>query len=254
MEHYGEDLELALDLGDLAGTLGLDYYQRGVATTWKDDGSPVTEADRAVETLLRDRLAEARPADGVLGEEFGASGKSARTWIIDPIDGTAAFVQDDPDWRVHIALEVNGVITVAVVVAPAQGRRWWASAGVGAFRSTWPAPRLPAVPALVSRTAQLAGATIEAFPLDLIAGRLAGAAPSSPTAVVPERVVDGQVDAFIVDGWFAWDHAPWILLVEEAGGRFTDWEGGRSAAKGGGIFSNSALHARLVEMLGLSRR
>lgn len=125
-------------LADEAGSRALAYFGRGIGSELKLDGTPVTEADRAVERFLRDQLTSQRPRDGMLGEEYGAGGSSGLNWIIDPIDGTVAFADGDADWRVHLALEVRGFVTVAVVVAPASGRRWFAAEGRGAFESAWP--------------------------------------------------------------------------------------------------------------------
>jgi histidinol-phosphatase len=98
----------------------------------KPDLTPVSEADRAVETAIRDRLASAHPGDAILGEEHGTTGESARRWIIDPIDGTKSYVRGVPVWATLLALEVEGELAIGVVSAPALGRRWWASAGNGA--------------------------------------------------------------------------------------------------------------------------
>lgn len=94
-----DDLQLAFDAADLAGALAMAHFASGVSATLKADGSPVTEADREVERLLRRGLSEARPDDAFLGEEFGEFGVSDRVWILDPIDGTGFFSQGDPNWR-----------------------------------------------------------------------------------------------------------------------------------------------------------
>lgn len=133
------DLAFAMRLADEAGSMALVYFDRRIGSELKPDGTAVTEADRAVERYLREQLTSHRPGDALLGEEYGAGGSGDRTWIIDPIDGTVAFANGDPDWRVHLALEVRGIVTVAVVVAPASGRRWFAAEGRGAFESPWPA-------------------------------------------------------------------------------------------------------------------
>ena len=133
-----EDLRLAFDTADQAAALALAHFESGVAATLKDDGSPVTEADRAVERLLRETLSDARPEDAFLGEEFGQFGASDRVWILDPIDGTGFFTRGDPNWRIHITLEVEGITELAVVTSPALRRCWWATRGGGAFESSWP--------------------------------------------------------------------------------------------------------------------
>ncbi|MHB8247179.1 MAG: inositol monophosphatase family protein [Acidimicrobiales bacterium] len=94
-----DDLQLAFDTSDLAADLALSYFESGVSATLKADGTPITEADRAVERLLRETLSAARPEDALLGEELGQLGASNRVWIIDPIDGTSFFTPGDPRRR-----------------------------------------------------------------------------------------------------------------------------------------------------------
>src|SRR5436190_18592440 len=101
--HHAGDLQLAFESSALAADLALAHFDSGVSATLKVDGTPVTEADRAVEHLLRETLSEARPDDAFLGEELGRLGESNRIWILDPIDGTSFFSRGDPNWRVQIA-------------------------------------------------------------------------------------------------------------------------------------------------------
>jgi histidinol-phosphatase len=238
------DLSLAIRISDQAAELALAHFQPGIAVKLKDDGSPVTAADHAVERLLRDLLAAEAPTDALLGEEFGRTGESDRVWILDPVDGTSFFARHDPNWRVHVALEVAGETEVAVVTAPSLGIQWWATRGGGAFEASW--PHSDAGVALeVSPTHKLGHAVIDA--LDECRDRLpreAAIAEPSPLPLV--ELVRGEIDAYLVERWDAWDHAPWILLVEEAGGRFTDRSGGRSAYAGGGLYSNNHLHEELL--------
>lgn len=219
----------------------------------KSDGTPVTAADQAVERLLHDLLAAEVPTDALLGEEFGRVGESDRLWILDPIDGTSFFGRHDPNWRVHVVLEVAGETEVAVVTAPALGLQWWATRGGGAFEATW--PRIgDEQPLAVSATGAVEDAVVDALD-DESRRRLpprAAIAPPSPLALV--ELVRGQIDAFLVECCHVWDHAPWILLVEEAGGRFTDRSGGRSGYAGGGLYSNSLLHGELVAAAGYQTR
>jgi len=188
MEASG-DLRLALRCSDLAGELALRYFESGVASTLKGDGTPVTEADRAVERLLQATLAADAPGDALLGEEFGRVGASARVWLLDPIDGTTYFVRRDPNWRVHVALEVAGRTEVAVVTAPALGRQWWAVRRGGAFESSWP-DRGDGARMTVSPTATMDDATLDAYD-DAARARLPGALPIatiSATTRVPTSI------------------------------------------------------------------
>ena len=133
-DDHAADLDLALELADLADAVSLARFRAvDLDVQTKPDRTPVTEADLAVERAIRDRLAEARPGDGILGEEFGTEGDSTRQWIIDPIDGTANFLRGVPVWGTLIALAVDGVPVVGVASSPAMGRRWWAARGHGAW-------------------------------------------------------------------------------------------------------------------------
>lgn len=216
----------------------------------KDDSSPVTEADRAVEVLLRHGLAELRADDAVLGEELGSSGSSPRTWVLDPIDGTSFFAAGSPEWRIQLALEDRGALLVALVDMPALGVRWWATRGGGTFeRSADGSVRRLAV----STTSSLSDAVLTCYP-DVVAERLPVEAQLRDwrRLSLPE-VIRGEIEAFYVDCCQVWDHAPWVLLVEEAGGRFTDHEGGRSPARRGGLYSNAAVHEALLGAIGEQR-
>ncbi|MEU8222349.1 inositol monophosphatase [Kribbella sp. NPDC048915] len=231
-----DDFDLAFAAVGRAAEVAMRYFEKGVEASLKADGTPVTEADRAVEELLRAELTAVRPGDGLWGEEFGRVGESERTWILDPIDGTRFFAAHDPNWRIQLALHSNGVAELAVVVAPALNTCWWATRGGGAFESSW--PRDEPRPLRVSTTASYDHAVLEA-----LGNYPRFGPPSSPLPLV--GLVRGEVDAFLVERYYAWDHAPWILIVEEAGGRFTDRKGGRAADQGGGLYSNAALHDQL---------
>ena len=125
---YTADLELALQLANVADEISLERFQAlDLKVETKPDRSPVTDADRSVEQALRGILAEQRPTDALIGEEFGTAGAGSRVWIIDPIDGTANFMRGVPIWATLIALAIDGKPVLSVVSAPALGRRWWAA-------------------------------------------------------------------------------------------------------------------------------
>ena len=159
----GTDLQLALLAADLADAVTLEAFRRSsLAVELKADDTPVSEADRGAEVVIRQLLAQERPGDAVLGEEMGgkemaSAGGTSRRWVLDPIDGTANFVRGVPVWATLIGLEVDGVMKVGVVSAPALGRRWWAEQGSGAFAGP---PGEPGEPIKVSDTSQLSDATI----------------------------------------------------------------------------------------------
>ena len=125
---HREDLALALELADIADSISLARFRaQDLHVETKPDSSPVTDADRSVEQALKAKLTEQRPTDALIGEEFGnTDGEAAgpkRTWIIDPIDGTANFMRGVPVWASLIALAVDGKVVLSVVSAPALGRR-----------------------------------------------------------------------------------------------------------------------------------
>ena len=129
-----DDLAVALTLAAEADLIALDRYRaQDLDVQLKPDRTQVTDADTRVERMIRDHLAEARPGDAVLGEEFGSAGESSRQWIVDPIDGTSNFVRGVPIWGTLLALAIDGVPQVGVVSAPALGRRWWGATGHGAW-------------------------------------------------------------------------------------------------------------------------
>jgi histidinol-phosphatase len=239
---WAHDLQLAFDTSALAAELALAHFESGVSATLKVDGTPVTEADRAVERLLRETLSEARPEDAFLGE-------ADRIWILDPIDGTSFFSWGDPNWRVQIALEVHGTTEVALVTAPALRRCWWATRGGGSFESSWPRVETQTRRLKVSTTSTLADALLGAVDDASRAGLPPSAARAPATPVPPVELVRGEIDAFLAECCHIWDHAPWILLVEEAGGRFTDRTGGHAGDQGGGLYSNANLHSQLLAAL-----
>ena len=244
-----DDLALAHALADAAAPVALGHFHRGVTAELKADASPVTVADREVEGLMRGVLAEARPLDAVLGEEMGRTGSSSRTWILDPVDGTDAFARGDPDWRVQIALQDGPDIVLALVDEPVNRRRWWATAGGG----TWERAGGNGGPRRLRASGPGQGDPVLAHHPPEVADRLPPHRPADPRSALPlVEVIRGEIDAFYVDCCQVWDHAPWVLLVREAGGRFTDHEGGTRADRKGGLYSNAHVHDRLLA--GIRRR
>ena len=239
------DLELALDLADAADAISLPRFRTGLAVETKPDLTPVTEADRMAESELRRLLSERRPADAVLGEEEGASGKGARRWIVDPIDGTRNYARGVPIWATLIALEESGAVELGVVSAPALGRRWWAERGEGAFGD---GDRLQ-----VSAVARVEDAVLSFAYEDVVpdlakhAWHVRGFGDFWAHMLVAEGAADGAVDAV---GVSEWDLAAVQVIVEEAGGRFSDFAGASRIDGGSAISSNGALHDELLRALG----
>ncbi len=237
----GSDLAFALELADAADALSLPRFRaRDLVVETKSDLTPVTEADHAVEAELRRLLAERRPADGVLGEEEGetAGAGDAARWILDPIDGTRNYSRGIPVWATLIALERDGRVEVGVVSAPALGRRWWAARGEGAWRDDGERLRVSTIDRLEDATVLVAldrPAQSAAFG----AWHLRGFGDFWAHMLVAEGAAEVAVDAV---GVSVWDLAAPLVIVEEAGGRFTDLGGDARADGRSAIATNGLLH------------
>ena len=238
------DLELALRLADIADALSLPRFRSGVKVETKPDLTPVTEVDRAVESELRRVLAQERAGDAILGEEEGGTAGGERRWILDPIDGTRNYTRGIPVWATLVALEDDGSVRLGVVSAPALGRRWWAERGAGAFAD--------GEPIRVSTIGRVEDAVLS-FALEDDVPALArrawharGFGDFWSHVLVAEGVVDGAVDAV---GVSEWDLAAVQVIVEEAGGRFSDFAGEPRIDAGTAVSSNGLLHAELLGAL-----
>ena len=246
----GPDLLLALELADVADAIALAGFRSSeLVVEQKADLTPVTATDRAVETELRRLLAEARPRDAVLGEEQGVTGEGARRWLLDPVDGTRNFSRDIPVWATLIALEDADGVQLGVVSAPALGRRWWAERGGGAFADGGKIH--------VSSVGRVEDAVLS-FPLDAPLPEIAfrawhtrGFGDFWAHMLVAEGAVDGAVDAA---GVSEWDLAAVQVVVEEAGGRFSDVAGERRRDSGSAVTSNGLLHDDLLAAVAAGER
>jgi histidinol-phosphatase len=257
-----EDLALALELADLADSITLDRFRaEDLHVESKPDLTPVTEADRAVEQAIRDRLAASRPDDAVVGEEMAASGKQAdRRWIIDPIDGTKGYVRGIPVWSTLLALQEHGEVTVGVASAPALHRRWWAARGQGAYLHDGLAnePRRLRVSEVSTLSdAQLCyGGLSEWTKTGRLDALLELAQCCWRTRAFGDvwaymLVAEGTADIGGLDPDVKlWDLAAPQVIVEEAGGRFTDLHGVRRPDGGSGIATNGRLHEAALEIVG----
>jgi histidinol-phosphatase len=251
------DLQLARELADIADriTTAFDGRPGTVRVERKDDGSPVTEVDRAAERALRDAVSRSRPGDAFLGEEGGgpaATAGAARRWIIDPIDGTQSYLSGGADWLTYIALEVDGRIDVAVISSPPRRRRWEATRGTGAWCN---GDRIR-----VSSTSDLGAAAWSTYlgdegDRDLEPIRqMRAATPDMRQPHTYTDVADGSLDvAFDLFGG-EWDFAAPKLIVEEAGGRMTDLFGGDRIDTGSMLATNGRLHPPALELLRPRRR
>ena len=235
------DLELALRLADAADAIAMARFRTGLAIETKADLTPVTEADRAVEAEIRRLLAGARRDDAILGEEEGSAGMSARRWIVDPIDGTRNYARGIPVWATLVALEEDGVVRLGVASAPALGRRWWAERGEGAF-----ANGEEIHVSTVSSVEQAVFSFAFESELPAIARRAwhaRGFGDFWAHMLVAEGAADGAVDAV---GVSEWDLAAVQVIVEEAGGRFSDFSGESRIDSRTAVSSNASLHEELL--------
>ena len=270
-----DDLALAHALADLADAISIDRYQaQDLVITTKPDNTPVTDADRAVETAIREALATHRQTDGLVGEEFGSDkGTSGRYWVIDPIDGTKNFMRGVPTWATLIALvqvDSSGIeeVIVGIASAPALARRWSAAKGHGAivrfnsgsvdylsddFEASTNEKKIS-----VSKVAKLSDASIsysdfvgwgdrlEPFQKMLAnAWRTRGIGDFWSHMLVAE----GAVDVAIEPSLAVWDMAALDIIVREAGGAFTNTAGQNGPFGGSGVSTNGVLHNAVVSGL-----
>lgn len=240
-----ELLEFAVDLARGAGEITLQYFRKKPETSTKSDGSYVTIADRETESYLRKRIAERFPDDGILGEEEGESeGRSGRRWILDPIDGTFAFVHGVPLYGVLIAVEIEDEMRVGVVNIPALGEMVSAAKGFGCF--------LNGEPARVSTTAALKDALLLSTRFERATEVLQARAMVSRTwgdCYGYVLVATGRADIMFDPVMNLWDCAPLLPIMEEAGGTFTDWRGVRTAYGGNSIATNGVLFEEVMSLI-----
>lgn len=252
-----DDLALAHALADLADAITLDRYQaQDLVVTNKPDNTPVTDADRAVETAIREALAKQRQSDGLVGEEFGSDkGSSGRYWVIDPIDGTKNFMRGVPTWATLIALVQvdslgNEEVVIGIASAPALSRRWAAAKGHGA---TVNEKKIS-----VSKVSSLHDASIsysdfvgwgdrlEPFQKMLAnAWRTRGIGDFWSHMLVAEGAVDVAVEPSLA----LWDMAALDIIVREAGGTFTNTAGQNGPFGGSGVSTNGLLHNAVINGL-----
>lgn len=256
---WERELETALELAKAAASVALDYFGRAEPEI-KPDGSPVTAADRECERLIASRLAEAFPADGVLGKE-GASRPAAsrRRWIFDPIDGTRDFVRGSFLWGHLLALESDGELVLGVACFPAQGRLYYAAAGQGAWcveGRTETQLRCSGISG-VARSAICFGVLNQArrepwgprlleFLEPFWAVRSLGGATDAML------VASGKAEIYMEPGLKPWDVAALAVIGQEAGCLWHDFEGRRSIYGGSLALYAPGLAPAVRSFLGLA--
>jgi histidinol phosphatase-like enzyme (inositol monophosphatase family) len=247
-------LDFAVSAAWQAGRQTLAHYQTGVAVDRKLDRSLVTEADRNAEHLLRRLIAGRFPDHAILGEEFGGNGQTAsHRWVIDPIDGTNSFVRGVPFYGVLIALEQHGEPVVGVCYFPALDEMFAAAKGLGC---RWNGRR-----AQVSSVDRLADACVAYTDARAVRERMGDAWETLLAATALNRgwgdcyghclVASGRADIMVDPVMNPWDCAALIPILQEAGGRFTDWQGRAVADGGDAVSSNGLLHAEILSRLQL---
>jgi histidinol-phosphatase len=241
------DIEFAHALADAADAITLGRFRAAdLQVETKPDLSPVSEADRAAEEAMRALVASSGRGEGVLGEELGDDGGDVK-WIVDPIDGTSNYVRGVPVWATLLALSREGSVDCSLVSAPALGRRWWAVRGEGAFAA--------GTRCAVSRVATLEDASVSVTSSRRMPPGWRGIVERAWSnrgfgdfwqyCLLAEGVLDVAADAVMN----LWDYAPVQLLVEEAGGRCTTFDGADPEPRNTFVATNGALHDEVVSLL-----
>ena len=257
-EDLTAELDLALRLADAADAVSMARFDApDLDVKTKADASHVTEADLATERAIRALIEVERPADGIFGEEYGATGDLARQWIIDPIDGTANYLKGIPMWTTLIALAIDGVPRVGVASQPAIGRRWWAATGLGAWTNTPDGTprriRVSQVSTLAEASASFqsiaqwdeSGHTDALLRLSRTVWRDRGYGDAWPYSLLAE----GRLEFVAEFGVKEYDIAALVPIVTEAGGRFTDYDGVDSISSRSSLATNGTLHDAFLDLL-----
>lgn len=258
MAGHEDDLRLALVIADMVDAHTTSRFGAlDLQVETKPDLTPVSDADKAAEEIIRGQLKRSRPRDAVIGEEFAPTGHAQRQWIVDPIDGTKNFVRGVPVWATLIAMVEDGRPVVGVVSAPALGRRWWAADGQGAWtgRSLSSARRLG-----VSRVRTLADASLAYASYHSWADHGRGHGFETLTRSVWRArgfgdfwsymlLAEGGVDIAAEPELEVYDMAALVPVVTEAGGRFTSVDGHDHFTGGSALATNSLLHEEVLALL-----
>ena len=248
------------ELATLSGQAILPFFRTALAAEDKSRGGsfdPVTEADRAAEATMRQLIKRSFPTHGILGEEFGSEGLDAEyVWVLDPIDGTRAFIAGLPTWGTLIGLNRNGRPAYGMMHQPFTGERFFGNGGSASYQGPGGERRL-----MTRRCATLEDAVISTTSPRLFAGEDSRAYDRVESVVRLARygcdcyaycmLAAGHIDLVIESGLKPYDIVALVPIIEGAGGIVTSWDGG-SAAEGGRIVAagDKRLHAAAVELLG----
>jgi histidinol-phosphatase len=255
-------LAFALACCDAADALALEHFRRDLIIETKPDRTFVTQADTAIERIIRERIKAAYPDHGLVGEEYGAEeGTSPVRWYIDPIDGTHNFMRGVPLFGTLLAVEQAGEVVVGVMSAPALGERWYAQRGGGAWAVGSIGPKAGVARRIgVSKVSAIADAQVlYASPLEIEASGEAPGFDALIRSAWRDRgfgdfwgyalVSEGAAEAMIEVGPSSWDLAAPSVVVEEAGGRMTDVHGERTIHAGTALATNGILHDEILDRL-----
>ena len=246
---YEEELAFAHRVADRAGEIALSFFRHDPEVTWKPDATPVTEADLAIEAMMREEIGRRFPDDAIRGEEGGTTGASDRMWILDPIDGTRNFAMGVQIWSNLLALKVADAYVLGLVNAPGIGERYAATVGGGA---TWNGE-----PMHVSEVARTAGGMIVYGDVEAWAGTPQHARFLSLVHGAQRNrgfgdfwghmlVARGAAVAMIEPELSEWDFAPLVVIVTEAGGRVSQIDGSAPAHHGSLVSSNGLVHDEVL--------
>ncbi len=255
---FQADLDLALELADIADAISLERFRAlDLHVESKPDRSPVTDADKSVEQAIKKILEQKAPADALIGEEYGNTGSASRTWIIDPIDGTANYMRGVPVWATLISLAIDGKPTVSVVSAPALCRRWWAAPEIGAFTQDLDG-KVREIK--VSAISELENASLSYNNLQLWdqVGMLPQLTQLSRKIWRTRAygdfwsymlLAEGAVDIVAEHDLKIYDIAALVPIVENAGGEFSALNGPLTAESSSVLATNGKLHKIVSESL-----
>lgn len=253
---FNELLAVATEAAYLAGRRTLAYFNTGVAVEIKRDNTPVTQADKESEQIIRQHIARYYPDHSILGEEEGETRANPDyRWIIDPIDGTKTFICGVPFYGVLIGVEVKGLPAVGVVYLPALDEMVSAATGLGC--------RWNGRPARVSRVSRMDEAAVMVTCFRAM-GQRSDALDRLSAASKFQRtwgdcygyvlVATGRAEAMLDPEVKPWDAAPLLPILREAGGHFTTWAGEPTIWGPDGVATNAALHEAVMEIVKNEKR
>jgi histidinol-phosphatase len=249
---FVDELAFAHEVADRAGEIALSYFRHDPEVHWKPDATPVTEADLAVEAMIRDELGRRFPDDAIRGEEGGIAGASDRMWIIDPIDGTRNYAAGIQIWANLLSLKVQDEYVLGLVNAPALGERYAAVRGEGA---TWNGESMRVSEVAATAEGMVVFGDVELWAgtaqherfLDLVNGARRNRGFGDFWGHM--LVARGAAEVMVESELWEWDFAPLVVIVTEAGGRVTQADGSPPVHGGSLVSSNGLVHDAVLATL-----